>query len=173
MQHDTYPDYDIADILRQTKTIALVGASPNPERPSHRVMAFLLRKGYRVIPVNPGQAGKDIQGQTVVASLADIDEPVDMVDVFRAADALPAVVDEVLAMKMRPKAIWGQLSVRHDAAAERAEAAGIKVVMNRCPKIEYGRLSGEIAWTGVNSGVLSSKKPIMRSGFQSFGIRQK
>ena len=89
MQHDTYPDYYLADILRQTKTIALVGASPNPERPSHRVMAFLLRKGYRVIPVNPGQAGKDIQGQTVVASLADIDEPVDMIDVFRAADALP------------------------------------------------------------------------------------
>ena len=142
MKHDTYPDYYIADILRQTKTIALVGASPNPERPSHRVMAFLLRKGYRVIPVNPGQAGKDIQGQTVVASLADIDEPVDMIDVFRAADALPAVVDEVLAMKTRPKAIWGQLSVRHDAAAEKAEAAGIKVVMDRCPAIEYPRLIG-------------------------------
>ena len=142
MQHDTYPDYYLADILRQTKTIALVGASPNPERPSHRVMAFLLRKGYRVIPVNPGQAGKDIQGQTVVASLADIEEPVDMVDVFRAADALPALVDEVLAMKTPPKAIWGQLSVRHDAAAEKAEAAGIKVVMDRCPAIEYPRLIG-------------------------------
>ena len=142
MKHDTYPDYYIADILRQTKTIALVGASPNPERPSHRVMAFLLRKGYRVIPVNPGQAGKDIQGQTVVASLADIDEPVDMVDVFRAADALPALVDEVLAMKTPPKAIWGQLSVRHDSAAEKAEAAGIKVVMDRCPAIEYPRLIG-------------------------------
>ena len=142
MQHDTYPDYYIADILRQTKTIALVGASPNPERPSHRVMAFLLRKGYRVIPVNPGQAGKDIQGQTVVASLADIDEPVDMIDVFRAADALPALVDEVLAMKTPPKAIWGQHSVRHDAAAEKAEAAGIKVEMDRCPAIEYPRLIG-------------------------------
>ena len=142
MQHDTYPDYYLADILRQTKTIALVGASPNPERPSHRVMAFLLRKGYRVIPVNPGQAGKDIQGQTVVASLADIDEPVDMVDVFRAADSLPALVVEVLAMKTTPKAIWGQLSVRHDAAAEKAEAAGIKVVMDRCPAIEYPRLIG-------------------------------
>ena len=142
MKHDTYPDYYIADILRQTKTIALVGASPNPERPSHRVMAFLLRKGYRVIPVNPGQAGKDIQGQTVVASLADIEEPVDMVDVFRAADALPALVDEVLAMKTPPKAIWGQRSVRHDAAAEKAEAAGIKVVMDRCPAIEYPRLIG-------------------------------
>ena len=142
MQHDTYPDYYLADILRQTKTIALVGASPNPERPSHRVMAFLLRKGYRVIPVNPGQAGKDIQGQTVVASLADIDEPVDMIDVFRAADALPALVDEVLAMKTPPKAFWGQLSVRHDAAAEKAEAAGIKVVMDRCPAIEYPRLIG-------------------------------
>ena len=140
MNHDSYPDYYIADILRSTKIIALVGASPNPERPSHRVMAFLLRKGYRVIPVNPGQAGKEILGQPVVARLADIVEPIDMVDVFRAADALPAVVEEVLALSPLPKVIWGQLSVRHDAAAEKAEAAGIKVVMDRCPAIEYPRL---------------------------------
>ena len=142
MKHDSYPDYYLADILRETKTIALVGASPNPERPSHRVMAFLLRKGYRVIPVNPGQAGKEIQGQTVHARLADIGEPVDMIDVFRAADALPGLVDEVLAMKPLPKVIWGQLSVRDDAAAASAEAAGIKVVMDRCPAIEYPRLIG-------------------------------
>lgn len=140
MNHDSYPDYYIADILRSTRLIALVGASPNPERPSHRVMAFLLRKGYRVIPVNPGQAGKEILGQPVVARLADIVEPIDMVDVFRAVDALPSVVEEVLALNPLPRVIWGQLSVRHDAAAARAEAAGIKVVMDRCPAIEYPRL---------------------------------
>jgi predicted CoA-binding protein len=142
MNHDFYPDYYLADILRSTKVIALVGASPNPERPSQRVMAFLLRKGYRVIPVNPGQAGKEILGQRVVGRLADIEEPIDMVDVFRAANALPAVVDEVLALSPLPKVIWGQLSVRHDEAATRAEAAGIKVVMDRCPAIEYPRLIG-------------------------------
>jgi len=142
MNHDFYPDYYLADILRSTKVIALVGASPNPERPSQRVMAFLLRKGYRVIPVNPGQAGKEILGQRVVGRLADIEEPIDMVDVFRAANALPAVVDEVLALSPLPKVIWGQLSVRHDEAAARAEAAGIKVVMDRCPAIEYPRLVG-------------------------------
>ena len=142
MNHDFYPDYYLADILRATKVIALVGASPNPERPSQRVMAFLLRKGYRVIPVNPGQAGKEILGQRVVGRLADIEEPIDMVDVFRAANALPAVVDEVLALSPLPKVIWGQLSVRHDETAARAEAAGIKVVMDRCPAIEYPRLIG-------------------------------
>ena len=140
MNHDSYPDYYIADILRSTRLIALVGASPNSERPSHRVMAFLLRKGYRVIPVNPGQAGKEILGQPVVGRLADILEPIDMVDVFRAADALPSVVEEVLALSPLPKVIWGQLSVRHDAAAATAEAAGVKVVMDRCPAIEYPRL---------------------------------
>ena len=140
MNHDSYPDYYIADILRSTRLIALVGASPNPERPSHRVMAFLLRKGYRVIPVNPGQVGKEILGQPVVGRLADIVEPIDMVDVFRAADALPSVVEEVLALNPLPKVIWGQLSVRHDAAAAAAEAAGVKVVMDRCPAIEYPRL---------------------------------
>ena len=140
MNHDSYPDYYIADILRSTKVIALVGASPNPERPSHRVMAFLLRKGYRVIPVNPGQTGKEILGQPVVARLADIVEPIDLVDVFRAADALPDLVDEVLGLSPLPKAIWGQLSVRHDAAAAKAEASGINVVMDRCPAIEYPRL---------------------------------
>ncbi|HEV7308793.1 CoA-binding protein [Ensifer sp.] len=142
MNHDAYPDFYLADILRETKTIALVGASPNAERPSHRVMAFLLRKGYRVIPINPGHVGKTIQGQTVVGRLTDVKEPIDMVDVFRAADALPALVDEILALDALPKAIWGQLSVRHDGAAAKAEAAGIKVVMDRCPAIEYPRLIG-------------------------------
>ncbi|MEY9164178.1 putative CoA-binding protein [Sinorhizobium fredii] len=142
MNHDVYPDHYLADILRETKTIALVGASPKAERASHRVMAFLLRKGYRVIPVNPGHAGRAILDQTVVARLADIQEPIDMVDVFRAAHALPALVDEILALPNLPKAIWGQLSVRDDKAAEKAEAAGINVVMDRCPAIEYPRLIG-------------------------------
>ena len=121
----------------------------------------------------PSQAGNEILGRKVYARLADIPVALDMVDIFRASDAVPGIVDEVLKLEPLPKVIWMQLTVRHDEAAARAEAAGIKVVMNRCPKIEYGRLSGEIAWTGVNSGVLSSKKPVMRSGFQSFGIRQK
>ena len=142
MNHDSYDDAYISGILNEVRTIAVVGASANDVRPSFFVTKYLIDKGFVVFPVNPGQAGKDIQGQTVVASLADIDEPVDMIDVFRAADALPAVVDEVLAMKTPPKAIWGQLSVRHDAAAEKAEAAGIKVVMDRCPAIEYPRLIG-------------------------------
>ena len=140
MNHDSYPDYYIADILRSTKVIALVGASPNPERPSHRVMAFLLRKGYRVIPVNPGQAGKEILGQPVVARLADIVEPIDMVDVFRNSEAAADAVDEAVAIGA--KVVWLQLGVRNDAAAARAEAAGLKVVMNRCPKIEWPRLIG-------------------------------
>ncbi|MDQ0319879.1 putative CoA-binding protein [Pararhizobium capsulatum DSM 1112] len=140
MNHDSYPDYFLKEILTETNTIALVGASPNPERPSYRVMAFLLRKGYTVYPVNPGQAGKEIQGQKVYAKLADVPRPVDMVDVFRAADHLLALVDEVLALPEHPKVIWGQLSVRDDQAAAKAEAQGIKVVMDRCPAIEYPRL---------------------------------
>lgn len=142
MNHDNYSDFYLAEILRQTRLIALVGASPNPERPSNRVMAFLLRKGYRVIPVNPGQAGKEIHGQKVYARLADIPFPIDMVDVFRAASALPALVEEVLALDRLPKAIWGQLTVRDDIAAAQAEAAGIKVVMDRCPAMEHPRLIG-------------------------------
>ena len=135
-------------------------------------MKYLLSKDFSVIPVNPGQAGREILGRTVYARLADIPEPVDMVDIFRAAEAVPGIVDEVLAMKPLPKVVWMQLGVRHDEAAARAEAAGIAVVMNRCPKIEYGRLSGEIGWNGVNSGVVSSRKPLMRAGVQSFGVRR-
>jgi len=140
MDHDNYAPAAIRDILTKTKRIAMVGASPNASRPSNGVLRFLVSKGYDVIPINPGHAGSTIHGQTVVATLADIDEPVDMVDVFRAADQLPAVVDEVLTMKHRPKVIWAQLGVRNDEAARRAEAAGITVVMDRCPAIEYPRL---------------------------------
>ena len=173
MNHDRYDDAYISGILNSVKTIAIVGASANDVRQSFFVLKYLLNKGFDVYPVNPSQAGNEILGRKVHARLADIPVALDMVDIFRASDAVPAIVDEVLQLDPLPKVVWMQLTVRHDEAAARAEAAGIKVVMNRCPKIEYGRLSGEIAWTGVNSGVLSSKKPIMRSGFQSFGIRQK
>lgn len=140
MNHDRYDDDYIADILKAMKTIALLGASPNPDRPSNGVMSFLLSRGYEVIPVNPGQAGKEIHGRRVFAKLADIPGPVDMVDVFRAAEYLDGIVEEAIALPHRPKVIWGQLSVRDDRAAAKAEAAGIKMVMNRCPAIEYPRL---------------------------------
>lgn len=171
MTHDSYDNGYIADILNTVKTIAIVGASANDVRPSFFVAKYLIDKGYTVFPVNPGQAGKEILGRPVHARLADIPEPIDMVDIFRASSAVPPIVDEALALDPKPKVIWMQLTVRHDEAAAKAEAAGVKVVMDRCPKIEYGRLSGEIGWTGVNSRVLSSKKPVLRSGFQSFGIR--
>lgn len=133
-------DQEIRDVLLSVKTIALLGASPRPDRPSNGVMRFLLSKGYRVIPVNPGQAGKEIHGQPVYATLADIPEPVDMVDVFRASEYLPAIVDEILAMQSRPDVLWTQLDVVHAGAGKRAEEGGLKVVMNRCPAIEFPRL---------------------------------
>lgn len=140
IDHDRYDDAYLAEVLKSTGTIALVGASPKPDRPSYGVMRFLLSRGYKVIPVNPGQAGKEILGQKTVARLADIGEPIDMVDVFRASKYLGEVVDDALALETRPKAIWSQLGVRDDNAAARAEAAGIKVVMNHCPAIEIPRL---------------------------------
>ncbi|MCF3639474.1 CoA-binding protein [Rhizobium sp. TRM95111] len=140
MNHDHYSSDYICNILRTVHTIAVVGASPNDSRPSHGVMGFLLGKGYRVIPVNPGHAGRTILGQRVYARLADIEEPIDMVDVFRAASQFGSVVDEVLALRPLPAAIWGQFSVRDDAAAARAEAAGIQVVMDRCPVTEFPQL---------------------------------
>ncbi|TIT36918.1 MAG: CoA-binding protein [Mesorhizobium sp.] len=173
MNHDSYDNTYIGGILNSVKTIAMVGASANDIRPSYFVLKYLLAKGFSVFPINPGQAGKEILGRMTYARLADIPEPIDMVDIFRAPAAVLGIVDEALRLVPLPKVIWMQLGVRHDEAAARAEAAGIKVVMNRCPKIEYGKLSGEIGWTGVNSGVLSSKKPLMRQGFQSFGVRQK
>lgn len=141
MNHDRYPDDYIAGILKSVKTIALTGASPNPARPSNGVMGYLLSRGYNVIPVNPGQAGKLIHGQLVYARLADIPVPVDMVDVFRATEFLQGIVDEALALPTLPKVIWSQLGVRDDVAAAKAEAAGIKVVMDRCPAIEIPRLA--------------------------------
>lgn len=173
MNHDNYDNDYIAGILNSVKTVAVVGASANEVRPSFFVTKYLADKGFTVFPVNPGQAGKTIAGQLTYAKLSDIPVPVDMVDIFRASDAMPAVVDEALALNPLPKVIWTQLTVRNDEAAAKAEAAGIKVVMDRCPKIEYGRLSGEIGWNGVNSRIISAKKPLMRQGFQSFGVRQR
>src|SRR5215470_3622932 len=158
MNHDSYPDTYIRGILNSVKTIAMVGISPKDNRPSYFAFKYLLERGYNVIPINPGQAGKDILGRKVYARLADIPEPIDMVDVFRAAQHAPQIVAEALALKPRPQVIWMQLGVRNDEAAATAEAAGLKVVMNRCPKIEYGRLSSEISWMGVNSRTISSKR---------------
>lgn len=172
MNHDAYDNAYISGILNSVKTVAMVGASANDVRPSFFVLKYLLAKGFSVFPINPGHAGKQILGRMTYAKLSDIPGPIDMVDIFRASNAVPPIVDEALALKPLPKVIWMQLTVRHDEAAAKAEAAGVKVVMNRCPKIEYGRLSGEIGWNGVNSGVLSAKKPLMRPGFQSFGVRR-
>jgi predicted CoA-binding protein len=173
MNHDSYDNAYIAGILNSVRTIAMVGASANEVRPSFFVLKYLLNKGFDVYPINPGHAGKEILGRMTYASLSEVPVPIDMVDIFRASNAVPPIVDEALSLDPLPKVIWMQLTVRNDEAAAKAEAAGIKVVMNRCPKIEYGRLSGEIGWNGVSSGVLSSKRPVMRQGFQSFGIRQK
>jgi hypothetical protein len=168
--HDFYDDRLILDVLTQTRTIAMLGASANETRPSWFVMRYLLMKGFDVIPVNPGQAGGTILGRPVFARLADIPGAIDMVDVFRPASALAGIVDEVLALPDRPRVLWTQLTIRDDEQAIRAEAAGITVIQDRCPKIEFARLSGEIGWTGVVSGVISSRKPVLRSGMQSFGL---
>jgi len=170
MTHDTYPDTYIRQILDETKTIAMVGASANTVRPSYFVLKYMLAKGYDVWPVNPGQAGKEILGQTVHATLDALPDVPDMIDIFRNSEAAGQIVDDVIASGKLPKTIWMQLSVRNDAAAKRAEEAGIQVVMDRCPKIEYGRLSGEIGWAGVNSRTLSSKRPTLKAGFQHRGI---
>ena len=173
MNHDTYPDTYIRGILTTVKTIAMVGISPKDNRPSYFAFKYLLERGYRMIPVNPGQAGKEILGQKVYARLSDIPEPVDMVDIFRASPHALPVVKEALALKPRPAVIWMQLSVRNDEAAALAEAAGVKVVMNRCPKIEYGRLSSEIGWIGVNSRTLSSKRAkVMGKGVQRMSLNR-
>ena len=159
MNHDAYPDSYIHGILNTVKTIAMVGASEKENRPSYFAFKYLLERGYHMIPVNPGHAGETMLGQKIYARLSDIPEPIDMVDIFRASQYALPIVQEALSLKPRPHVIWMQLGIRNDEAAALAEANGMKVVMNRCPKIEYGRLSSEIAWIGVNTRTLSSKKP--------------
>jgi predicted CoA-binding protein len=155
MEH--YSDDHLKDILTRTKTVAVVGVSMNPVRPSFYVARYLSLKGYRVIPVNPGHAGKAVFGATVLASLSDIEEPVDMVDIFRRSEAVPGIVDEALAHLPGLSTIWMQIGVEHEDAAAKARAAGVDVVMNRCPKIEYQRLFGELRMGGFATGVISSK----------------
>ena len=156
MDHDSYSDQYLRSVLSEAKTIAMVGASPHWNRPSYFAMKYLQGKGFRVIPVNPRAAGETILGEKVYASLAEIPVKVDMVDVFRNSEAAGPLADE--AIRIGAKILWMQLGVRNDAAAARAEATGLTVVMNRCPKIEYSRLHGELAWSGVNTGIISSKR---------------
>ena len=172
MDHEHYPDSLLRGILRRCKTIAMVGASANWVRPSYFAMKYLQAKGYRVIPVNPGEAGgeilgatvyasiAEILGATVYASIAEIPGRIDMVDIFRNSEAAGPTTDEAVAVAKEKgiEVVWMQLGVRNDAAAARAEAAGLTVIMNRCAKIEYGRLSGELSWSGINSRIISSKR---------------
>ena len=167
MDHASYSDSYIRGILNSVKSIAMVGTSERENRPSYFAFKYLLERGYIMIPVNPGQAGETILGRRVYARLADVSEPIDMVEIFRSSQYLMPVVDEALKLSPLPKVIWMQLGGRDDAAAEKAEAAGVRVVMNRCPKIEYGRLSSEISWMGVNSRTISAKRaPIPTQGMR-------
>ena len=167
MNHDLYEDDYIRGILNSVKSIAMVGASPVDVRPSYFAFKYLVQRGYDMIPVNPGHIGKSLLGRPFVASLTDIGRPIDMVEIFRSSDHIMPVVDEALKLTSLPKVIWMQLGGRDDLAAAKAEAAGIKVVMNRCPKIEYGRLSSEISWMGVNSRTISAKRaPIPTQGMR-------
>lgn len=151
-----YDDAYMRDVLERVRTIAAVGMSANDMRPSYFAMLYLQSKGFRVIPINPRYAGQNILGETVLASLDDLPEPPDMVQIFRKSEDAPPVVED--AIRIGAKVLWMQLGVRHDEAAQRAREAGLDVVMDRCPKIEYGRLFGEIGWAGVNRRVISSRK---------------
>ena len=176
MSQDRYSDEVLAQVLSDARVFAFVGASGNTSRPSYFAMKYLLGKGYQVIPINPGIAGKKILGQTAYATIADLDGPVDVIDIFRNSEAALAITRQAIALKdkLGLKVIWMQLGVRNDEAAAEAEAAGLKVVMNRCAKIEYGRLSGEIGWAGVNSGTISSLRPkLAAQGVQSHVISGK
>ena len=160
MNHDQYTDAYLRDVLQHVQRIAVVGASTNWTRPSYFVMKYLLLRGYTVLPVNPRAAGQTLLGVPVYASLQDVPGPIDMVDIFRRSDVAAEVTREAVRLKdeKQIKVVWMQLTVRHDEAAAEAEAAGIRVVMNRCPKIEYSRLNGELSWNGINSQIVSSKR---------------
>ncbi|MFD3191958.1 CoA-binding protein [Sedimentitalea sp. HM32M-2] len=152
-----YSDDFLRQVLSRTRTVAVVGVSMNPVRPSYYVARYLGLKGYRVIPVNPGHAGEHLFGNAVVATLSEISETVDMVDIFRRSEAVPQIVDEALAAFPDLQTIWMQIGVTHAEAAARAEARGVTVIQNRCPKIEYQRLFGELRMGGFATGVISSK----------------
>lgn len=174
MNHNAYSDDYIADILSSARSFAFIGASANTSRPSYFAMKYLIGKGYRVAPVNPGLAGQSLLGQPVYASLDDVPGPIDIVDIFRNSDAALEITRDVIRQKDRlgTTVVWMQLGVRNDVAAAEAEGAGLQVVMNRCPKIEYGRLSGEIGWAGVNTNRLTSSRPkLSLRGVQSYTIR--
>jgi uncharacterized protein len=173
MDHDSYDDSYIRSILNIVKTIAMVGVSANTSRPSYFAFKYLLERGYHMIPVNPALGGQELLGRKAYARLSDIPEPVDMVDIFRASRYAVAIVEEALALSPRPQVIWMQLGIRNDEAAKLAEASGLKVVMNRCPKIEYGRLSSEIAWMGVNTRTLTARKPrLFGRGIQRMALNR-
>jgi len=165
MSSHSYPDSLILRVLRSVRTIAMVGASANWNRPSYFAMKYLQEKGYRVIPVNPGLAGKELLGETAYASLSDIPDDFQMVDVFRAAEAVGPIVDEAVALKEKRgiEVVWMQLGVINEAAAAAAEAAGLTVIMDRCPKIEFGRLNSELSWGGFDSGVITAKRRRVRA----------
>ncbi len=152
-----YSDDFLRNVLKRTQTIAVVGISANPVRPSYYVARYLGLKGYRVIPVNPGLAGQLLLGETVYGDLADVPDDVDMVDIFRRLDAVPGMVDAALARWPKLQTIWMQIGVEHAEAAAKAQARGIDVIQNRCPKIEYQRLFGELRMGGFNTGIVSSK----------------
>ena len=172
MNHDSYPDSYIRGILNTVKSIAMVGASEKENRPSYFAFKYLLERGYNMIPINPGHAGEDLLGRRIYARLADVTEPIDMVDIFRASRYALPIVEEALALKPRPQVIWMQLGIRNDEAAALAEANGLKVVMNRCPKIEYGRLSSEIAWMGVNTRTITSRRAAVSGGIQRLSLNR-
>jgi len=172
MNHDSYPDSYIRGILNTVKSIAMVGASEKENRPSYFAFKYLLERGYNMIPINPGHAGEDLLGRRIYARLADVTEPIDMVDIFRASRYALPIVEEALALKPRPQVIWMQLGIRNDEAAALAEANRLKVVMNRCPKIEYGRLSSEIAWMGVNTRTITSRKAAVSGGIQRLSLNR-
>jgi len=159
-----YPDDMILNILQKVRTIAMVGASPNWVRPSNFVMKYLQQKGYQVIPVNPGYAGKEILGETVYSSLSDVPKTFQMVDIFRNSIAAKEIVDQIIPLidEKKIQVVWMQLGVRNSSACKEGELAGLEIVMDRCPKIEYGRLFGELSWGGINSGIISSKRRRLR-----------
>lgn len=154
---DTPDDATLRKILHAMKTVAVVGVSANPVRPSYFVARYLGLRGMRVIPVNPGLAGQRLFGEEVRATVADCPPEVDTIDVFRRSDAVPAIVDEAIAHLPRLKTVWLQIGVESEAARAACAERGLNFVQNRCPKIEYQRLFGELRMGGFNTGVISSK----------------